>query len=905
MSGKRIFHIDRRPPASFMSRGEIYTGSLTAFWQWGLEIHLDVHCPIEPGMEIENINLGNDATVVPISQMKVVQVDCRNNIMRLHAYCSNIEERAELAEALQILRQPSQAQDALEVDQSRIPRFSKKGHYSKLAVDTRLQWARQVSGARLENIARSILKPESLAGNIENYIGAVQIPVGLAGPLLVRGTYVDGYVPLPIATTEGALVSSISRGAKACSLSGGVHVHIARQHMVRAPVFFCKSLAGAVNLERWVLSHMEQIKERSESVSSVAKLEKIQPLVVGTALHLRFYFTTGDAAGQNMTSACTWVACDWIADRIKADPFIDYMWHNIEANMSGDKKANYQNFIEGRGLAVTATCFVPGKILRRILRVRPEQFVRIWSEAEFSSQHIGMMGSNINFANVIAAIFAATGQDIACVHESSGGIFKANLQDDGLVFTVFLPSLVAGTVGGGTKLPVQKECLEIMGCYGQGGLFRFAEIVAAACLALDVSTGAAIVTNDFVSAHERLGRNRPTNTVTWSDINERFFTDIFDEPGLLVTKVQKMPRLSCSGIISTITGKNASVHGLHRFLLTAKTAEGEKKIPVFLKLKASNRELSEIGLKVAKLTGEDRIPGLYESQSHIFCLEDSHLREIGLYGNVDERLLEFCPRIYGTKVDRKRELYAILMEDLTGSHYYDSIHEGKVWKPDAIKTVLSDMASMHAIYFDKYQGLRQMSIQRLDTDFVCSSLELLKELTQFNGARYPTLIPRQLKRIYEVFLDNLEENVARMLSFPLTLTHNDFNPRNLCLRRGDKKPVTVLYDWELAFFQNPQHDLIEFLVFVMKRGSLRQDYIDYVDFYLERFQQALKRRFHRDHFIEILDLNAVFFALVRMNLYLLGHNILKLEFLERVYANLTAYISEAYPDGFRIYGEAA
>ncbi len=892
MKEKRFFHKTRQPSAAFLYANRIYSGKLAGFWQNGLEIQIDG--PLDTGVDTEvyNISIGENGNVPLIHTMEIVHSRKNGQDTTIELSASNQSDVHRLREAIDALLQTGRRRDRQAVDRARIPRFSKKAHYSPEAVQRRLEWARQVSGSPLSNIAKSILKPESLAGNIENYIGAVQIPVGLAGPLLIRGSYVDEYVPLPIATTEGALISSISRGAKACNLSGGVHVHVQRQHMVRAPVFFCDSMEGAVNLEKWVQEHLPGIRDKAESVSSVARLEKITPVVFGKALHLKFYFTTGDAAGQNMTSACTWIACEWIARQVRDDPFIKYLWHNIEANMSGDKKANYQNFIEGRGVTVTASCFINRKVLKRILRVTPERFARIWSEAEFCAHETGMLGSNINFANVIAGIFAATGQDMACIHESATGIFKAYLKDDGLEFAVLLPSLVAGTVGGGTKLPVQKECLELMGCYGQGGLFRFAEIVAGACLSLDISTGAAIVTNDFVSAHERLGRNRPAKYLTKSDINEKFFTDLLDNPDITVTAFKKLPRKSCSGIISTITGNCSSVHGLHRYLLSAVTPNGHVDMPTFLKLKASNRELEETGLKVARLTGEDRLPGLYESQGHIFGFENSHLREINIYRNARPELLRFCPAIYGTMINHQREIYAVLMEDLTGNNYYDSIFRIHSWDDQATRTVLRDMAAMHALYLDRYEGLDRMNIQRVDKEFVNSATALMEELTHFNARRYPDLIPDGVLKAYRHFLRDMDSQVDRMLSFPMTLTHNDFNPRNLCIRTGEVSPATVLYDWELALFQNPQHDLIEFLVFVMRDKSPRKDYLRYADFYIQCLEKELSASIDRTHFVEVLDINALFFALVRMNIYLLGHNILKLEFLERVYTNLSRYISE-------------
>ncbi len=896
MFEKKIFHRIKEPPVTFEVHGAIIAGTLVSFTKGSLEIRLSEQMDLDPGIKVMNIRLGNDERIPAAKKMTVVKVMKTRSFTVVKLESIGVEQTERLVKILHLLREVQELSDADMSDRrSKIPRFSKNTHYSLDAIDKRLNWAREVSGARLTNINKTILRPESLAGNIENYIGAVQIPIGLAGPLLLKGTYTDGYIPVPIATSEGALVSSLSRGAKVCSLAGGIHVHVVRQHMVRAPVFFCRTLEGAVVLERWVMQHMDAIRKRAESVSSIAGLERIVPLIFGNALHLRFYYSTGDAAGQNMTSACTWIACEWIAEQVKEDPFIAYRSYIIEGNMSGDKKVNFQNFTEGRGLGVTATCFVPGNILTRFLRVSPRQFVRLNSESEFAANQIGMVGSNINFSNVIAGIFTATGQDIACVHESSCGIFKVFLQEDGLVFTVWLPSLVAGTVGGGTKLPVQGECLEIMGCCGQNKLFRFAEIVAASCLALDISTGAAIVTNDFVSSHERLGRNRPTNRISWSEINASFFTRLFTDPKILVTSCEKKNRASCSGIISTIAGKNSSVYGLHRYMLTTRRSGIEQTFNTFLKLKTSGRELMEVGLKVAKLTGEDHLPGLYEAQSHIFCLENSHIREIQVYTRADRALLKYCPGVYGTMINHEREIYALLMEDLTSCSHYDSIATRPRWEEANIVTVLSDMASMHAVYFDRDDGLENMNVERLDKEFICSAEELLQELTLFNATRYPNLIPEVVRTLYEDFLTNLEENVSRMLSFPLTLTHNDFNPRNLCLRKGDATPVTVLYDWELAFFQNPQHDLIEFLVFVLKDKAPKKEYLYYAELYLQELENSTGRTFSRELFKEVLDLNAVFFALVRMNLYLLGHNMLKFGFLDRVYTNLTHYILDSQP----------
>jgi hydroxymethylglutaryl-CoA reductase (NADPH) len=513
-------------------------------------------------------------------------------------------------------------------DVSRIPKFPRKEHYTQKAIKARLEWAKHVSGAHLNNITHSIFNPENLAGNIENYIGSVQIPLGIAGPIFIKGMYVNEYMPIPIASTEGALVSSISRGGYTCNICGGIQTHVLRQTMLRAPAFFCKDMQGAINLEKWIMEHIDIIKAKAESVSSIARLQQIVPFLFGDSLHLRFYYTTGDAAGQNMTSACTWVACEWIVKQIRNIPSIKFYYYIIEGNMSGDKKVNIQNSIMGRGVAVTAQCYIPDKVLREVLRIPAKRLIRAWIEAEVGAQQIGMVGINVNFANVIAGVFTSTGQDIACVHESSSGTFKMREENEGILFTAHLPSLIIGTIGGGTKLPTQRDCLELMGCYGTGKLFRLAEIITATCLALDISTASAIVANEFVRAHENLGRNRPSEKLFSVQINEKFINNMVFNKETIVEKLTKEKIEKHSGIISEIIQeKSHDIYGLFRCALTIRKMQGIEKISAILKNKASDNEIIDIGINLAKLSGEDTLPGLFESQNHFWFSQLSHQRD--------------------------------------------------------------------------------------------------------------------------------------------------------------------------------------------------------------------------------------------------------------------------------------
>lgn len=778
---------------------------------------------------------------------------------------------------------------------NKIPRFSRKVHYSDEAIQKRIQWVRTVTGATLTNITQSIFQPEILAGNIENYIGSVQIPIGLSGPLLVKGIHANGYIPVPIATTEGALVSSLTRGAMVCAMAGGINARVTERQMIRAPMFFCTTRTGATNLEQWLLNNFTNIKREAESVSSVARLEKIFSSVLGESLHVLFYYFTGDAAGQNMTTACTWAACEWIVKQIKYNPAIQYCSYVIEGNMSGDKKVNQNSLMRGRGVSVVGSCHIPDKILKRLLRVTAADFVRCWEAAEAGARQIGMMGSNINFANIIAGIFTATGQDIACVHESAIGTFKARQEGNGLQCSVRLPSLVIGTVGGGTRLPTQRECLELMGCYGNGGLSRLAEIIAAACLSLDLSTGSAILANEFVSAHERLGRNRPLKKLSQSEIDADFFTGMLFDRNRSVEYVRKDVFDSKNAIISKLTEeKDTGVYGLHRYQLGIRTNGELETVKTVLKIKPADSKIINIGFKIAKLTGEDTLPGLYESQSHIFGLENSSIREIEFYTQVAKGIRHYCPKIYGTKSDPAREIYAVLMEDLSRYHDASNLINPSHWDPCSIEAVLSDIASIHSVYLERYELLpTSMKINILNEKDMLRASPLLSELISFNSAQYPELFPNHACKWYREFLQDIDSHIKRMKEFPMTLTHNDFNPRNMFLRYKSESPRLILYDWELAFFQNPQRDLIEFLAFVLKLDTPIAEYERFVDFYRQQLEIKTGKRFPRDVFMQILYLNAVYFAVIRINLYLLGHHLLKFDFIERVCLNTARFIESA------------
>jgi hypothetical protein len=689
--------------------------------------------------------------------------------------------------------------------------------------------------------------------------------------------------------------------------------------MVRAPAFICDSMRGALNLERWILGHQREITQKAEQTSSVAVLRELKIYVYDNTLHLLFCYTTGDASGQNMTSSCTWSACEWIRDQIVDYEGIGFQKYYIEGNMSGDKKLSHLNLSGQRGVSVIATCYIPDELLMRYLRVDSQTLAEYVHVAEVSGLNLGIRGQNGNIANVIAGIFTATGQDIACVHESTVGIFKVRTDGRGLHCNLSLPGLVIGTVGGGTRLPTQRECLEMMGCHGNGKLFRFAEIIAATCLALDISTASAIVSHDFVSAHNNLGRNRPGAGLTAAELNAAFLDELANnEAGRNVLPLgpilaaQEIPLLANDGILNDLgqDRRKKQIIGLHRFQLQLAPADGNSAAAVrsvMLKLKGDDDELIATGTKLAMLAGDTRLAGLFAAQSEIFNIEDSHVRELMIYRDAPASMQALLPDCYGTRIDNKRKIYALLMQDLSACHLLNSVNQPRQWQTADIELVLSSMAQMHAHYLGRTETIpADWRVRRFDPGQNHRCLELLKELTQVNRENHPWFHQSGLPEEINAFLFDIDSHSARMAASWQTLTHNDFNPRNLCLQPeqsggGGSGSSTSsgyrlkLYDWELALVQNPQRDLIEFLAYVLTPQASAEEFFGYSECYRQQLQQHSGQDLPRAEFEALLRLNAQWFAALRLNLYLMAHGLLHFSYLERVCQTLATILGQVMP----------
>jgi hydroxymethylglutaryl-CoA reductase (NADPH) len=385
----------------------------------------------------------------------------------------------------------------------KIPR-DENDDYAPRIIQQRQALVEQFSGVKLQHINQYSFDAHLGKGNIEHFIGVAQIPIGLAGPLKINGEYAQGEFLIPLATTEGTLVASYNRGMKIMNLSGGVTTTVADDAMQRAPVFVFSNAREARDFVKWVQENFETIKEQAEATSSVAKLKNVDPYLANKFAFLRFNYLTGDAAGQNMVGRATFAACSWIIDN-----YAGITNFYLESNFATDKKASWINIARTRGKRVIAEATVKREVLIENMRVEPEKLFYHYNVANIGGFMSGVNNNGAHSANGITAMFIATGQDVANVSESSAGMIYCELtpQND-LYISLTIPSLIVATYGGGVKLATQNECLEILGCVGKGKVNKLAEIVAAVALAGEISLAAAISSSDWVSSHEKYGRNR-------------------------------------------------------------------------------------------------------------------------------------------------------------------------------------------------------------------------------------------------------------------------------------------------------------------------------------------------------------------------------------------------------------
>jgi len=378
---------------------------------------------------------------------------------------------------------------------------------SGAAIELRRAAVSELTGVNFNHINNFSFDIEKVTKrNIENMIGAIQVPLGVAGPLLVKGEYADGEFYIPLATTEGALVASAHRGCSVITSCGGANVRIIDDKMTRAPVFRVKDITGAQKLIKWVKDNFQRLKVKAEDTTRFGILLSIEPFIAGRSVFLRFAYDTKDAMGMNMVTIATDAAVKIILDENDAELIA------LSGNMCTDKKPAAINVIFGRGKTVSADVVLSKEIIEEKLKTNPEKMVEVnYRKNLIGSARAGSLGFNAHAANIAAAIFIACGQDAAHVVEASTAITTMELVEEGLYCSVTLPSLPVGTVGGGTGIGAQQECLAILGVAGAGdppgaNSKKLAEIIAASVLAGEISLIGALAAGHLAKAHAELGR---------------------------------------------------------------------------------------------------------------------------------------------------------------------------------------------------------------------------------------------------------------------------------------------------------------------------------------------------------------------------------------------------------------
>ncbi len=384
-----------------------------------------------------------------------------------------------------------------------VPR-DRDNDYTEEMAGRRRAFVERMTGAQLTHVGSYSLDPDTLRGNIENFIGVAQVPIGLAGPLRIDGEHAQGEFYIPLATAEGTLVASYNRGMRLLSAAGGVRATVVDDRMQRAPVFVLDNARAARDFGGWVEAHFGEIAAAAEATTRSGRLLDIEQYSVGPLRYLRFNYATGDAAGQNMVGRATLAACAWM----KAN-HPDHPAFVLSGAIDTDKKHSAINMLRGRGKRVIAEAVLPADLLHEHMRVTPQQLFRARQYSQTGGFMAGSANNGAHAANALAALFIATGQDAANVSESHAGIVYSQLLDNGdYYWSITLPALIVATVGGGTGLATQRECLSMLGCVGTGNVGKFAEICAATALAGEVSLASAVLAGEWVSSHEQYGRNR-------------------------------------------------------------------------------------------------------------------------------------------------------------------------------------------------------------------------------------------------------------------------------------------------------------------------------------------------------------------------------------------------------------
>jgi hydroxymethylglutaryl-CoA reductase (NADPH) len=727
-----------------------------------------------------------------------------------------------------------------------IPIIPGRGLVTNTATNMRLDFLSE-KNIKTDLISKSRFEYQDIRGNIESYIGSTEIPLGIVGPLLFNENEAQELVYCPAGTLEGALISSMNRGAKVISKSNGFSAEVKWQKMTRSPMFIFENQEEASRFTAFVKATFLDIKKAAESHTNHGKLLEIEHIQDAEIVHLKFIYKTGDASGQNMTTTCTWYAMLTLVETFTKATGIKPVDFIIEGNGACDKKVSQYNMESGRGLHVVAECTIPEEIIQKVLRTTSDKLLRCFHPSKRLATKDGMVGYNINVANAIAAIFVATGQDLASIHESSVGMLHLAKKDNGLYLQLTLPNLVIGTVGGGTSLPRQSQALEIMKCHGSGKAERFAKLITGFALGLEISTYAAIVSGEFAKAHEKLGRNKPTAWLLPSELTSNFVKSSlngFFEDKQIQQIQQKSQDLLENGILTNIASKvNKKIIGFLPFQIDYTQKNGDAKTKdVLIKSKPLDDEVIKGLHTIAASINPELSDILKQSKRHLEY-HNCHLKEIEIYSYLHKNGFEFMPKYFGKHVNPKREIFMVIQEFLSVEEMkiMNAENHPEYWKPATISAVIEAITQFH-------QQAKSANFTHVQEFQPWKASTLYKKMMQILIAECASEAQQSALTQLYAEIDDLEM-LSSKISIEKTSIHNDFNPRNIAIRNNG---TPAIYDWELAVIDLPQRDIVEFLSFVLLPNFKKDEFYFYIkthyllysevdwNAWLEAYRYALK-----------------------------------------------------------------
>lgn len=726
----------------------------------------------------------------------------------------------------------------------------------------------------IEEISKTHLDLDDIKNNIESYIGSTEIPLGIVGPLYFKNTVEKELVYCLAGTLEGALVASMNRGAKAISNSGGFSASILWQKMTRAPMFIFNNENEALKFKDFSIAHFQNIKKVAERYSNHANLNEIVVLQFDSIVHIKFVYSTGDASGQNMTTSCTWHAMLYIVDKFKIAQGIVPIDFIIEGNGSSDKKVSHSNIENGRGINVTAECSLTEKVINHTLRTTSEKLYQCYIPSKQVSSSNKMVGYNVNVANAVAAIYAATGQDLGCIHESSIGVLHLEKTTDGIKFKLNLTNLVIGTVGGGTHLPKQAEALKLMGCIGNGKVERFAKLICGFALGLEISTYSAIVSGEFAKAHEKLGRNKLKNWLTRSELSSKFLQTIISETNKKTTVEITIAEddLIENGILTNIASRiNKKLIGFIPLNMKYENPDGEMlSNKLLIKSKALDEDVIK-GLHIIAASIDPKLSDLFKTSKENLEFKNSHIKEIAVYNYLVSAEFNYIPKFYGSKIDPKREIYLFIQEflDYTKLKIVNSENHPEKWKQ-------KDICNVIRVINDFHNNTKTNDLPIVQEFEPWKSKDLYKKLLSIlinDNIEHPNY--HQLKKLLND-IDSFKTEAAS-ISLQKSIIHNDFNSRNIFI---DKLGNPIIYDWELAVIDFKHRDIVEFVSFVLNDNFTEEDVL----FYL-KYHHHLNENENWQEYIKAYIYSLKTYLACRVSFYEVSGILIKYDFSKRIMNN--------------------